>query len=106
MSFCVRDAIGSSLRDANDAQLEAVLASIRRTADHEHADVALEHETGWALTYFQGGLLVFENIEDPIGAPRHMRGVREARALLLWKALAAGDLTRIEREPWLPGYGS
>jgi hypothetical protein len=33
-----------------------------------------------------------------------MTGVSEEKILLLWEALANGDIELIEREPWLPGY--
>lgn len=104
MSFFVRNVMGSSFRNVDDVQIREILASLR-AADAEHPDVALEHESGWALTYLRGGLLVYENVEESDVAPRHMVSVEEAGVLALWKALAAGDFERIENEPWLPGYG-
>jgi hypothetical protein len=72
--------------------------------DEEHPDVALTHESEWCLSAFEGGLLVWENLER--GEPRHMRDVPRDKVLRLWLALSRGDLSAIEKEPWLPGYGS
>jgi hypothetical protein len=73
--------------------------------DPEHPDVAVEHETGWALSAFSSGLVVFENVEVD-DDPRHMFGLSRADVVELWKLLASGAFAELESRPWLPGYGS
>jgi hypothetical protein len=73
--------------------------------DKEHADVALKHETEWCLSAYSGGFLVWENADAEEADARHMKGVPRERVLVLWLALAQGDISAVEAEPWLPGYG-
>jgi hypothetical protein len=71
--------------------------------DDEHPDASLIHESEWCLSAFESGLLVWQNLER--GEPRHMRDVPRDRVLQLWLALSRGDLSSIEKEAWMPGYG-
>lgn len=71
--------------------------------DEEHPDVSVQHETAWSLSAFAGGLLVWENVEA--GVPRYMRSVSRDNVLRLWRLLATGDISAIDEEPWLDGYG-
>ncbi len=73
--------------------------------DPEHPDVALEHESGWALSAFPSGLVVFENVEAD-DEPRHLTGLSRADVADLWRLLAMGNFADLELPPWLPGYGS
>lgn len=73
--------------------------------DIEHPDVCLTHESGWSLSAFPSGLLVWENVESD-AAPRHMSGVSRERVLSLWLALAAGDIAQVEENEWRAGYGN
>ena len=71
--------------------------------DPEHPDISVSHETGWSLSAFPSGRLIFENVEVPEEAPRQMVGDRHVLKELL-RALAVGDLDRLESEAWSP-YG-
>lgn len=73
-------------------------------ADGEHPDVSVKHETEWCLSLFSSGLLVWENVEEDI-APRHMTGVSRETVMSLWTALAEGNLSLIDQQPWVAGYG-
>jgi len=73
--------------------------------DSEHPDVALVHESGWALSAYGSGLLVLENVEGD-EEPKHMRNVARPEVAELWSLLATGDLQALESRQWLPGYGS
>jgi hypothetical protein len=83
--------------------LDAVLDELDGPDDDEHPDVSLTHESEWCLSAFQGGLLVWENLEE--GEPRHMTGVSRSDVRRLWAALADGDIARVDEEQWVPGYG-
>lgn len=74
-------------------------------ADQEHTDVSLTHESEWSLSAFSSGLLVWENVAGE-GEPQHMLNVPEAKTIELWSLLANGSIEAINKESWLPGYGS
>jgi hypothetical protein len=75
-------------------------------ADGEHTDVGIKHESGWALSAFPGGLVVFENVETDGGiGPRHLQAATREKVLRLWNALAKGNLKEMEMEEWQRGYG-
>jgi len=101
--YSVRHRHGGDSPTLDPAKFASVLREVR-AADAEHPDVALSHESGWCLSYFHGGLMVFENVEQ--GAEVwHVRNVDEQRALSLWVELARGNIAAVKRsEHWLPGY--
>ena len=74
--------------------------------DEEHTSVSLTHESEWNLGAYGGGLLIWENLETEDNEPRHMKDVSKERMLELWRKLAHGRIEEINKEPWLPGYGS
>jgi hypothetical protein len=69
-------------------------------------DVSVIHDdSGWAMSAFRDGRLIFGNLADPT-SERHMLPVSKERVLELWKQLINGDIEGILVEPWKPGYGS
>ncbi len=74
--------------------------------DEEHPDVSLTHESEWNLGAYGGGLLIWENLETTNNEVRHMKNVSKEKVLELWRKLAEGKIDEINREAWLPGYGS
>ncbi len=101
--YSVRHRHGGDSPRLDPAKFASVLRQVR-APDAEHPDVALRHESGWCLSYFHGGLMVFENVEE--GADVwHVRDIDEQRAVALWKHLARGDIASVKKaEQWLPGY--
>jgi hypothetical protein len=87
VAFHVSDRQGASRSDATEVELKLVLAELDGTHDPEHPDVALSHESGWTLSAFESGLLVWENLEED-DEPRHMTEVSRSEVLRLWLALA------------------
>jgi hypothetical protein len=84
--------------------LDGVLSELDGPEDAEHPDVALSHETGWTLSAFPRGLLVFQNVESD-DEPRNLQRVPRSEVRRLWLALAEGRLDVVEPQPWQPGYG-
>jgi hypothetical protein len=79
------------------------------SADQEHFDVALSHESGWTLSVSSGGRLIIGNDEER-GTERHVTGFdpmgadREA-IIRLWVLLAQGGVQEVLNAlPWKPGY--
>jgi hypothetical protein len=102
MAFHVTFRWGESEAEPTVNQMLAALSELD-AHDDEHPDASLTHESEWCLSAFESGLLVWQNLER--GEPRHMRDVPRDRVLQLWLALSRGDLSSIEKESWLPGYG-
>jgi hypothetical protein len=79
------------------------------SADQEHSEVSLSHESGWTISVSAGGRLVLENIEER-GSARHMVGLDplgrdKERILEIWASLAQGELDKVtESFSWEPGY--
>lgn len=73
-------------------------------ADLEHPDVALSDESGWTLSATTRGRVVWEKADDDDGEPRHLEKATSLEVLNLFEHLAAGDVTFVERQPWLAGH--
>ncbi|MGH9151742.1 MAG: hypothetical protein ACRD03_04995 [Acidimicrobiales bacterium] len=71
--------------------------------DVEHPDVAVTHDSGWTLSAFAGGRVVWENVEEG-GEPRHRVRVEGPEVVRLFEALAVGDVAAVDAEAWQPGY--
>lgn len=102
MAFHARGRWGGSEFNPPIERLREFLKELD-SEDSEHPDVSLTHETGWCLSLFSSGLLVWENLEYAGDNSRHMNGVSRDKVLALWLKLAEGDLVAIEAEPWLRG---
>jgi hypothetical protein len=106
MAFQTRGRWGAGATNPPPERCRDVLQELDIAADDlEHPDVCLAHDSGWALSAFPCGLLVWENAEDETHAPRHMTGVSRARVLALWLRLAEGNVAAVDTEPWQLGYG-
>ena len=104
MSYFAYDQMGATISSPSESQMQQLLASLT-SGDLEHPDVSLTHESGWSISVFSTGLLVFENVESREG-PWHMRDVTFSRAQEFWLMLAAGKLKELRSLPWAPGYGT
>jgi hypothetical protein len=51
-------------RDPPLEALDALILELGEPDDPEHPDVAVQHETGWTLSAFGSGLILWENVED------------------------------------------
>jgi len=74
---------------------------VKLPMDADFSDVSLIHDTsGWSLSVFPSGVLVWENLDESEATARCMRQVSLDRALALWLALAEGNIALIESAPW------
>lgn len=94
--------LGGEMEPATPDRLERLLDELD-AADDEHFDVSVSDESGWTLSAFAGGLLVWENVEDDEG-PRHREGVTRSEVLGHFRTLVSGELDPIHSLPWSPGY--
>jgi hypothetical protein len=103
MAFHVTDRMGRMHRDPDIDVMDATLAELSAPDDGEHDDVCLTHESGWCLTAFSSGVLIWEHLD--VGSPRHLTGVDAPAVRRLWLSLARGDIETVDAEAWMPGYG-
>ena len=73
------------------------------SADDEHPDVSVVHESEWSLTVYKSGFLVLENLE--FGEPSYL-GPADAKqsTLDLMVGIAEGRIEEVRSAPWRPGY--
>ncbi len=102
VTYFVSTRWGGDERDVTIERMREILSELD-AVDIEHPNVALTHETEWALGVYSKGLVIWENVERD-NEPRHMNEVSRDRVLDLWIKLSAGKITEIDTEPWLPGY--
>ena len=101
MGFHVTHRSGTEEGDPPWSSFPDLLAEVRRREnDDERAGVSLTHASGWRLSVFPSGLVVWENVRH--GEPRQLPGLPDDRLFALWRLLAEGRIEAIEREPWLP----
>ena len=99
MSYFMYDVMGGTVDEPDAATLMQVLDG-PALADDEHPDVSLTNESGWCLSAFGGGLLVWENPAEDSLAPGEMRDVAREEILRLFGLLAAGDIASVEACLW------
>lgn len=104
MTYWVNHLMGNSDIEFPLESLPDLYAELSQ-ADGEHTDVSLTHESEWCLSAFLSGLLVWENVAGD-GEPKHMRGASKEKVIELWSLLASGSIDAIDKQSWLPGYGS
>jgi hypothetical protein len=99
MAFSVHHLDGSSGDFVGFAELVDELDA----ATEEHPDVGVVHESGWAMTVYRRGRVVFEHLEDDSIRPRHLAGVPNERVVWLLERLSVGDLAFVESHEWRDG---
>lgn len=92
---------GHVFGDQDSATVERVpdlLAELDQS-DQEHTDVSVEHESGWVLSAYRDGLVVWENVEDDQESGRLYNVPRE-EVVRLFTALVEGDVALVAAQPW------
>jgi hypothetical protein len=105
VAFTIRHRGGDEEDGSGTAGIDTILAELDEPRDDEHPDVAVGHESGWTLSAFQTGSLVWENPETD-DEPRHLKDVSRAEARRIMVLVAEGGLDEVDRLDWSPGYGS
>ncbi|MFF9098852.1 hypothetical protein ACF1AX_37795 [Streptomyces sp. NPDC014802] len=99
MSYFMYDVMGGTVDEPDPETMRRVLDGLVQ-ADDEHPDVSLTHESGWSLSAFGDGLLVWENPDEDSMAPGEMRDVSREGVLRLFGLLASGDIASVEALSW------
>jgi hypothetical protein len=101
MNYHVVTRWGGSENLPNEHRMQEILAELDES-DPEHPDAWLTHESGWTLSVYESGLVIWENMESS-DEPRHQIGVSREKALELWLKLSRGEMAAVHQEPWRPG---
>lgn len=103
MSYTITHMLGSMERNPPLNALRELVAELD-AAQTEHGDVAISDESGWTLSGYRNGAVVWENVEE--GEPRHLTSVSREDLLELMRLVASGDLGAVEKKAWKDGYPS
>lgn len=102
VTFTVTHRSGAMQLESDPSVIDLLLAELD-IDDPEHPDVSVTHENGWTLSAFNSGLLVWENVES--GPAMHMTNLSRSEVKRLFLTLAIGDVSTVNMEEWLEGYG-
>ena len=72
------------------------------SADGEHPDVAVAHESEWSLTAYRSEFVVLENLDE--GELMHLGPLDRDATLDLMVAIAEGRIDEVRAKPWIAGY--
>jgi hypothetical protein len=95
MSFIVTHRDGSMESDPPLETLDSLIRELGEADDPEHPDVAVQHETGWSLSAFSSGLVVWGNVEE--GPEQRVSGVSRDDLRPLFRAVADGEIAEVQR---------
>lgn len=99
MTFGVTHLDGGMDEDPPCEALPALLGELSG-ADDEHTDVSISHETGWTLSAFGDGSVIWENVEDDSIEAREIELGDSQAVLRLFEAVARSDLATVEAQDW------
>ena len=97
------DMFGISELNPSVARMDALIEQLDEPSIDAavHPDIALVHDaSGWSITLYPSGIATLENFEHADQAPRYLTGVTRDNALLLWRALARGEIDALLQQPW------
>ncbi len=96
---------GGDMADGSEESIPELVAELDGPLDDEHPDVAVtDDDSSWSISAFQGGSLVFENLDDGDVEPRHLPQVSRTEMIRVLTLLARGDLRALQQLDWQPGY--
>lgn len=87
----------------DDADLDDLVAELDGPEDSEHPDVSVAHESGWALSAFPSGLVVWEDVEATVA--RVIGSLSVAMRCGGFRLPARNELGEVASSGWQPGYG-
>lgn len=96
---------GAMTTYSDSSDLRVLVAELDDPEDVEHPAVAVAHPSGWTLSAFTRGLMVWENVEAD-GPAVHRSGLRRDEVHRLFELLVNDDLDGVRASGWQPGYGA
>lgn len=100
--------VNGAMEEGSDDALPRLLEELA-TADREHTDVSVQHESGWTLSVFPSRRVVLENIEEDEEedeGPRSTQMASDEECLRAMRTVASGALDDLDYAEWEEGYGT
>ena len=101
MSYRVTHCSGATEKDFPVDRFGELLDELV-SADSEHFDISVCHESEWCLSLYRSHVAVLEQLEG--GASMHSAPLTRDEALSLMAKVARGDIEELLTFPWKPGY--
>ncbi|GAA3486351.1 MULTISPECIES: hypothetical protein [Streptomyces] len=107
MTYFMYDVHGTAVDEPDAETLRALVVDGLADPEAVNPEVSLTHESGWSLTAYAGGLLLWENIEDAEDAknaedaenaeraPDTRDGVARDEVVRLFELLAKGETAAV-----------
>jgi hypothetical protein len=92
------------MEPASTEALPGLIAELDN-ADGEHTDVSIEDESGWALSAYATGLVIWENVEGDAGTEQQMTDVSRDEMVEMFTEIANGNIEAVASRPWEPRHG-
>ncbi|WP_394831060.1 hypothetical protein LVJ94_31575 [Pendulispora rubella] len=106
MVFFILHRWGASERTRDPSVVEALLSELdAQEPTDELTSVSLCLPSGWCLSAFPSGLVIFENVEEASAPPRYMRVASRNSARELMELLARQQFHDLQQRAWLPYRG-
>jgi hypothetical protein len=93
------------MESSDESGIAELIAELDGPLDDEHPDISvLDGDSGWLLSAFQSGKMVWENVENDAGKPRHMVNVSRTEMARVMTLIATGNVDEVEALDWQAGY--
>ncbi|GIH07548.1 hypothetical protein Rhe02_56150 [Rhizocola hellebori] len=96
---------GGDMEDYDPSKIAALIAELQDDDDDEHPSIGVSHESGWTISGYGGGLVVWEDVETDDDESRHMDNVSDHELAHLMRLTAEARFDEINAYHWLPGHG-
>lgn len=95
MSFVTTDRNGAMESDPPSSRLDELVSELDGPRDDEHPDVSVAHESGWSLSAFPTGMLIWENVKED-GIERRVSGLSRDDVWELFGAVSRGEVQFVD----------
>ena len=91
------------MEPATAEALPALIAELDG-ADGEHTDVSIEDDSGWGLSAYATGLVIWENIDDNGVPAQQMTDVSREEMVEMFMEIANGNIEAVASRRWVPRH--
>ena len=92
------------MEPATAEAMPALIAELDN-ADVEHTDVSISDESGWGLSAYATGLVIWENVEGDAGTEQQMTDVSREEMVEMFTEIANGNIEAVASRPWESRHG-
>lgn len=103
MTYFMYDVQGNAVDEPSAETIRTLVVEGLAEPEAANPEVSLTHGSGWSLTAFAGGLMLWENVEEGEDDSAHaltLDDVEKEEAARLFTLLAAGEVEKIAGLDW------